>query len=141
MTPSLTAPAVFLDTSYFIALFNRRDKFHARAVDAARRFARGNTPMMTTDAVLIEIGNALSLLPARALAAQIIATVREAAAIEVAHVDAALFERGLALYRQRMDKEWGLTDCISFVLMQQRGVTQVLTADHHFEQAGFQIVL
>lgn len=97
--------------------------------------------MMTTDAVLIEIGNALSLLPARALAAQIIATVREAAAIEVAHVDAALFERGLALYRQRMDKEWGLTDCISFVLMQQRGVTQVLTADHHFEQAGFQIVL
>ncbi len=141
MTPPSTAPAVFLDTSYFIALFNRRDRFHARAVEAARRFAHGNTPMMTTDAVLIEIGNALSPLPARALAAQIIAAVREAAAIEVARVDAPLFERGLALFRQRMDKEWGLTDCISFALMQQRGVTQALTADHHFEQAGFQIVL
>lgn len=141
MTPRSAAPVVFLDTSYFIALFNRRDKFHARAVEAARRLAGDNTPMLTTDAVLIEIGNALSSLPARALAAQIIATVREAAAIEVAHVDAALFERGLEFYRRRMDKEWGLTDCISFVLMHQRGVTQALTADRHFEQAGFQIVL
>ena len=57
--------------------------------------------------------------------------------IEIVSVDAALFERALALYGERMDKEWGLTDCLSFVVMQERNLTQALTTDRHFSQAGF----
>jgi uncharacterized protein len=41
----------------------------------------------------------------------------------------------------RRDKEWSLTDCISFVVMKERGLTEALTADHHFEQAGFKALL
>ena len=52
-----------------------------------------------------------------------------------------LFESGFALFSQRMDKDWSLTDCISFVAMRQRGITDVLTGDRHFEQAGFKVLL
>jgi hypothetical protein len=52
-----------------------------------------------------------------------------------------LLERAIALHSSRTDKEWGLTDCISFVVMQERNLTQVLTTDRHFEQAGFQNIL
>ena len=55
--------------------------------------------------------------------------------------DVALFDAGVQLFANRPDKEWSLTDCISFVVMQQEGITQALTADHHFEQAGFQALL
>ena len=54
---------------------------------------------------------------------------------------AELYQRAFALYCQRMDKEWGLTDCISFVVMRERGLTEALSADKHFEQAGFRALL
>ena len=53
----------------------------------------------------------------------------------------ALMDRGIALFAARADKEWGLTDCISFVVMQEHNMTEALTADHHFEQAGFSALL
>jgi predicted nucleic acid-binding protein len=55
----------------------------------------------------------------------------------VVHVDTALWERGWALFVARPDKDWGLTDCISFVVMQDRRIMQAFTSDHHFVQAGF----
>jgi predicted nucleic acid-binding protein len=58
--------------------------------------------------------------------------------IETIPVDATFFDRAVELYGSRSDKEWGLTDCISFVVMQERGLTHVLTTDRHFAQAGFQ---
>lgn len=59
----------------------------------------------------------------------------------VVPADASLFRRGVDLYRQRPDKDWSLTDCISFVVMEEQGLTDALTADHHFEQAGFRAIL
>ena len=55
--------------------------------------------------------------------------------------DKQLFEAGLVLYRSRRDKEWSLTDCVSFVVMEQEGLTDALTGDHHFVQAGFHALL
>ena len=55
--------------------------------------------------------------------------------------DDASFHTGLTLYFSRPDKDWSLTDCISFVIMQREGITEALTGDHHFEQAGFNILL
>ena len=52
-----------------------------------------------------------------------------------------LFDRGLQLFSDRPDKEWSLTDCISFVVMGERSLTEALTSDHHFEQAGFTVLL
>jgi uncharacterized protein len=58
-------------------------------------------------------------------------------ALTVVEASHDLFERGLDLFGKRPDKEWSLTDCISFVVMQEQGLTDALTADHHFDQAGF----
>ena len=86
---------------------------------------------------MVEIGNALSRARWRALGYATILDLRADPDIEVMPADAELFERALSLYGARMDKEWGMTDCMSFVVMQERDLTQVLTTDRHFGQAGF----
>ena len=94
-------------------------------------------PFLTAEAVLSKIGNALSRARWRALGYVSMQDLRADSNIEVVPLDVALFERALALYGARMDKECGLTDCVSFVVMQERNLTQALTTDRHFGQAGF----
>jgi len=127
-------PPIFIDTGYILALVNTADDRHNHAVAASRQ---SKPPFLTTEAVLTEIGNALSRVRWRVLGYATIQDLRADPNIEIVPVDAALFERALALYGERMDKEWGLTDCLSFVLMRERKLTQVLTTDRHFGQAGF----
>jgi len=52
-----------------------------------------------------------------------------------------LYADGIKLFHDRQDKEWSLTDCISFIVMQRESLTDALTGDHHFEQAGFVALL
>jgi hypothetical protein len=129
----MTSPT-FIDTSYILALVNIADACHVHAAEASRRV---EPPFLTTEAVLTEIGNALSCARWRALGYATLQDLRADPSIEVLPVDAAVFERALALYGERMDKEWGLTECISFVVMQEHDLTQALTTDRHFAQAGF----
>ena len=129
---------VFIDTSYVLALVNVGDDHHDAATEAARLV---QPPFVTTEAVLVEIGNALSQARWRRLGFETINDLRNDLNVEVVPVDTALFERALALFGRRSDKDWGLTDCISFVAMQGQGLTDVLTADHHFNQAGFHRLL
>lgn len=131
-------PLVFVDTSYVLALVNTADQYHMRA---RRATSQVTPPFVTTEAVLIEVGNALARQQGRPLGIAALHSLRGAMDIEIVPVDPALFDRAVTLYISRPDKEWGLTDCISFVVMQDRGLTQALTIDHHFEQAGFQIVM
>ena len=125
---------IFIDTGYILALLNTADAYHDRAVVASQLV---KPPFLTTEAVLTEIGNALSRARWRALGYATIQDLRADSNIEVVPLDAALFQRALALYGARMDKEWGLTDCVSFVVMQERNLTHALTTDRHFGQAGF----
>jgi len=130
--------SIFIDTSYVLALANTADKYHecARATSLSLRAS-----FITTDAVLTEIGNAFSRIHWRALGIAMINDLRTDPDIEIVSVDATLFDRAVTLYSTRLDKEWGLTDCISFVVMQERGLTHALTTDRHFDQAGFQNAL
>jgi uncharacterized protein len=126
---------IFLDTAFVQALLNRRDEYH----DGARRlFPRvvAATEVVVTEAVLVEVGNALSGL-ARTAAAQFIRSCYDSPNITIIPVDPELFQRALDLFSERSDKEWGLTDCISFVVMRERKLQLAATRDHHFEQAGF----
>ena len=125
---------IFLDTSYVLALANKDDKYHELAQTA---FELITSPYLTTEAVLVEIGNALSRQRWRSIGATMLSEMRGSWDIEIIPVDSSLLERAIALYSSRMDKEWGLTDCISFVAMRELGLTYVLTTDKHFEQAGF----
>ena len=61
--------------------------------------------------------------------------------VEILSINSDLFSTAFNFYSSRIDKEWGLTDCISFVVMKKQKLTDALTADHHFEQAGFKALL
>ena len=95
------------------------------------------TALVTTDAVLLESGGALSRIAHRAAAVTIIRELRADSRIEVVPMEDSLLDLALELFAARNDKEWSLTDCVSFVAMQARGITHALTADMDFEQAGF----
>jgi predicted nucleic acid-binding protein len=129
---------VFADTHYFLAVANPRDPFHTRAVAAHRGQA---ATVLTTQWVLIEVGNGLSKRHLRGLFQTLIGSLEEQGLAEIIPASPDLFSRGCALYFSRLDKEWSLTDCISFVVMRDRNLTDALTGDHHFEQAGFRALL
>ena len=93
--------------------------------------------LTTTEFVLVEVANALSTPSTRLQAVKLIDGLRQLPAVRIIPVSQELLDAGLALYRNRPDKEWSLTDCTSFVVMQQERITEAFTSDHHFEQAGF----
>jgi uncharacterized protein len=128
------ATAYFADTFYFVALLSPRDATHAPAVELARTL-RG--PLVTTDAVVIEVANALSAPRDRERAASFITELWADPHVTVRPIDRQLLEKALRLYRSRVDKDWGLCDCISFVVMQEQSLMDALTGDEHFRQAGF----
>ncbi len=130
---------VFWDTSAFVALGNRDDDLHSAAVAVNNGLARQRAHILTTDAVLVEVANSFSKVALRPFALRIIDALHQSTrmgAASLIHVDEVLWQRGWDLFSKRPDKEWGLTDCISFVVMQERGVLRAFTSDHHFEQAG-----
>jgi len=95
------------------------------------------TKVTTTTGVLLEIGNSLAKPHVRPYAGQAIESLLRDPSVEVVQLNNELFARALELYQRRSDKEWGLVDCVSFVVMSDRGLTEALTSDEHFEQAGF----
>lgn len=127
---------VFADANYWIGLFYPKDQLHDAAMAASRTLMR--TRLVTSEMVLVEVLNGLAEHPA--LRRQIVLAVDAIMAdpnTEVVPQSALLFRDALAYFRQHQDKEWGLTDCSSFVIMRQRGLHEALTHDHHFEQAGY----
>lgn len=126
--------SVFVDTGYILALVNENDQHHAEAVALSGQF--DGQPIVVTDAVLLEIGNALSRMD-RDAAVQIIGDLRESPGVTVVNLTPELFESAFDLYRRHTDKQWGLVDCVSFVVMRRLGLLTALAFDQHFVQAGF----
>lgn len=137
----MTANSVFLDAGYAIALASPKDQYHDHAVLLARHIAANQVRLVITRAVCLEIGNALAKARYRLTAVAFLIALEQAPAVEIIPATDELCALALDLYRQRPDKEWGLTDCLSFVIMQQRGLTEALTSDEHFQQAGFKALL
>ena len=130
--------AVFADAFYFVARLNRRDQHHDRVVAFSRNF---RARLLTTDWVLMEVADALAKSECRPRVRDFILHLRQAAGSEVVPASREVLDRALELYHQHADKEWTLTDCVSFVVMRNGGLTEALTQDHHFEQAGFAALL
>jgi len=129
--------ALFADAGYWIALFNPRDQLHARAITISQAL-RGR-PVVTSQMVLVEFLNHYAALgqPFRQRAVQVVRSLHGNADVEIIPQTAPQFEAALALYDERSDKDWGLTDCSSFVIMQESGILEALAHDDHFQQAGF----
>lgn len=135
---------VFWDTSAFVALGSPRDQLHEAAKQVRMQLASRQAMMLTTEAVLLEVGNAfgrhdVKLFGIRWIQAVLMSAERRDA--QIVAVDTELWQRGWELYQKRLDKDWGLVDCISFVVMRENSVTQAFTADHHFAQTGFTCLL
>lgn len=129
---------VFGDAHYFLALANPRDAGHAAALVFARKW-RG--VVVTTRWVLAEVADGLASPVNRRLGVILVERVSREPGFRLVDNSDVLFTRGFDLYRQREDKGWSLTDCISFIAMADEGLTEALTEDHHFEQAGFTALL
>ena len=136
-----TVNKVFLDTSYAVALSARTDENHERAVQLAEELETSDAYFVTTRAVLLEIGNALSKVRHRAAAVRLLSALENDPKIDIVPASDELYLRAFEIYRDRFDKEWGLIDCMSFVVMNDQGLTEALTADNHFRQAGFRVLL
>ena len=130
---------LFLDTAFIQALLNPRDDYHQQAKQLFPR-VRAASEVWITEAILVEVGNALSVLN-RNGAVQFIQQCYRTDNIKVVNVDTTLLMQAIALYQARTDKSWGLTDCISFIVMQQQSLIDAVTSDRHFLQAGFRILM
>ena len=124
----------FADTAFFVALVSPKDEVHSAV---ARWVQENNRPIVTTGFILAELGNFLSHGQGRARFVQLWQMVRDGGAVTLHPSSDELLAAGFAVFRDRQDKEWSITDCTSFVLMQQLRLEDALTTDHHFEQAGF----
>lgn len=129
---------LFVDTQFVMALANRRDIHHLDALRLRPLFE--SQVLVTTEAVLFEIGNGLAATY-RAQATGIIEAFLTCDRVEIVRSTPELFDLAFALYKSRSDKAWGLVDCFSFVVMRERGIEDALTHDGHFVQAGFRALL
>jgi len=128
----------FVETLFVIALTNKRDLHHEQAQELSALYV--GRQLITTDAVLLEIGNNLSARY-RSEAIQIISSFLTSKDIEVVNLDEVLFSQAFDLYKTYTDKSWGLIDCVSFTVMRQRNIVDALTCDRHFAQAGFNALM
>jgi predicted nucleic acid-binding protein len=131
------SPPIFADAFYFLALLSPRDQDHDRAVELGRELTG---TLVTTEAVLVEVGDGLAAPQDRLTTAAYIRRLWQDPRVTVVAMDHELLRRALSLYESRADKDWGLTDCISFTAMSDAGSQEALTGDAHFEQAGFRIL-
>jgi predicted nucleic acid-binding protein len=129
--------AVLADTSYYVALLSPRDQHHAAAKKIASELRR---PIVVTEFVLLELANAYSATESRRRLPALWDFLRSEPTVSIVPASSELLGRGFSRFVERLDKEWSLTDCISFMVMEERGITEALSSDHHFEQAGFTIL-
>lgn len=129
--------AIFADTGYWIALFNPRDDLHAKALTLSR--AIQGRLIVTSQMVLTEFLNCYASLGQsfRQQAVQVVRSLQQAGEVEIVSQTDKQFQVALTFYAQRPDKEWSLVDCASFLIMQERHLTEALAYDEHFQQAGF----
>jgi len=130
--------AVFADTFYFLALLDIREAAHIKAALFSRE---PDLRIITTEWVLAEFGNAYCDPRDRPDFVSLVRAILVHPRVKVIPATSELFRRGVELFAQRPDKEWSLVDCISFVVMGDEQITEALTGDRHFVQAGFSALL
>ncbi|MDZ4658185.1 MAG: PIN domain-containing protein [Bythopirellula sp.] len=132
---------LFVDTSYAIARFNERDEYHRAALSLGDAIATCRE-LWTTDAVLLEIAASFSRAEHRSLAVGLWDQFHGSdPRFCVVEANGRQLAEAMDLFRDRADKSWSLADCLSFVVMGREKLTQALTADRHFLQAGFEALL
>jgi uncharacterized protein len=132
---------VLLDTSGAIALLHRADPYHEKVKELAARLTTERRPLITSTAVLAELGDGFARKKRWDVLNAFLVALAADPLVTILAVDRDLLERARQLRNSRLDKDWGLTDCVSFASMTDHGVDEAFTADQHFQQAGFRALL
>jgi len=130
---------LFIDTSGWASLFDRKQEYHHEAVQLLMTALSDEVGLVTTNAVLIELTALLTspLKISRRQQIQLLADLRGRTNLRIVFVDPQMEILAWNLWQSRPDKTWPMVDCTSFVVMHDLKLSQSLTTDHHFEQAGF----
>ena len=129
---------LFADTFFFYAFLNADDFAHRKAVAYSEDMTAN---LVTTGWVLTELADGLARVEDRQKFVDFYRELRSDPRVMILPSSDQLFLDGFNLYASRPDKQWSLTDCISFSAMRSEGLTEALTGDRHFEQAGFRALL
>ena len=129
--------ALFLDTSYVVALVGQDEQHHPTVQQHWMELASSLPPLVTTSFVVDEIATLLNARGQHALAVDTCERLLHSSSVELVHVDAPLFSESWQFFKRHCDKSYSLTDCVSFVVMQARGMNAALSLDRHFQQARF----
>jgi predicted nucleic acid-binding protein len=134
---------VFADTGFWIALLNPRDRWHSQAISLDLQLQEQRRKIVSSEMVLTEVLNFFSKFTPliRQSTALLVQEMRSYPNIILISQDSSQFQHALSLYSQRLDKAWSLTDCNSFLIMQELELTEALAHDKHFQQAGFLTLL
>ena len=134
---------VFVDSSALKANYDAGDDFHARAAGLMRKIAARETEItsfITTDYVLDEAVTLTRFAHSHGKAVELAEATRSSKFVKLVYCDEELFSDGMKVFKQHYDKEWSLTDCVSFATMREYAVKAAFTFDIHFKQAGFAIL-
>lgn len=137
----MTRGPVFLDTGGWLALLSAFDRLHGSALTVWDDLIARRVPLVLTDWIVAETGNGLVRSPDRWRFRGVVQAIHASPLVELVPVTRDLLDQALHLYSRRLDKTWGLVDCASFAVMQERGIQEAFTQDRHFEQAGFRALL
>lgn len=132
---------VFGDTGYFIALVNKKDQYHRQAKKWAHRLTKEKISCHISIPIVFEIADGFSRIGRREIGIDLLEQISNSANFIVHPFSDTTLNNAKELYIARQDKEWSLTDCYSFELMKELNISRALSADHHFEQYGYQILL
>jgi len=132
---------IFVDTSALIALGNKKDQFHLQATKVFKQLVLAKMNFITTNAIIFELTNAFSAVQYKPVAIKQCDLINNSKSWTLITIDEELMKKGLSRFRQVDDKDWSLVDCISMIIAEEIGITKIFSNDHHFEQAGFTILL
>ena len=137
----MAAPDVLVDTAGFLSLWDASDQYHKRALQLQTELSRKTRRFLTTDYIVDETATLLLVRHSHAAAADFLQTVLASQSLQIQWIDSDRFQRAAQFFTQHDDKQWSFTDCLSFILMRELRLTDCFTTDHHFQQAGFNVLL
>lgn len=131
--------AIFVDSFAWIATINKSDNYHEISLRILEELLNKQAKLITTNYVLIETINALSKREFRKTVIEFIDKLEKSPSVQIVKITDEIYNNAWTLYQQRIDKDWGITDCTSFEVMKIFNIKKAFTNDKHFDQAGYSL--
>ncbi|MGH8167830.1 MAG: type II toxin-antitoxin system VapC family toxin [Woeseiaceae bacterium] len=134
-------PEVFVDTSGLYALVEKNDSHHTKARKAVENLLSAGRKLVLTDYIVDETTTLAKARSGKRVAVRVLDLLERSAGIRIEWIGSSRFEETKTMFRKHADHGYSFTDCTSFVVMNELGLTEALTIDRHFREAGFEALL